>query len=394
MASKFSLKMSGTTAMGSGAAGDKVFWTSIVGGPTAAPSQIDLAASRDHVHGNKDLLDSISVITEDDSTFISINSIVLAPRDGLDGLYNEMSIRQQVDEDLKGQLSATLAQLNMLQAMYRAMTQTDVVTINTLDDAELNQADKDLVINADAVFSPENSKATINAASVTIEKMSVADATVAITATKDVAVQGFANSGTVAKSVSNAQLNIPVASFVTVQNSTFNATGYNVIEVGITSPAKSVIIDGVTFNGVASNNTISIHNTESGSVVTISNCKFGKCSNALRFSNMSGGSLRIDIINCEFTEWNEGGEYAGMIIFQDFTSKSAAAAAEANLFGKDKIVVNIQNCTYKGMPITFENEADVCPGGELAQLFYVYRDKGGLVPYGDGSAYPTFVCLQ
>ena len=150
------------------------------------------------------------------------------------------------------------------------------------------------------------------------------------------------------------------------------------------------MIDNVKFNSTLSNNAISIFATEDGSVITISNCTFTKCSNPVRLSNATGGKVTINLVNCEFTEWDDSNDWAGLLIMQDYTSKSVEAIQTNNLFGPDKVTINVINCTHAGKKITMpEDIATVCGTNDAAtQLFYVWSNEEGLVAY-DADRYPV-----
>ena len=100
----------------------------------------------------------------------------------------------------------------------------------------------------------------------------------------------------------------------------------------------------------------------------------------------------MNIVNCEFTVWGNGGNpaYNGMIVCEDYTSASAEAANENNLFAPTKVKINIINCTHNGEKIAFDDPATVCGTKDANQIVYVYYDKGGFINY-DVDRYPQLV---
>ena len=140
-----------------------------------------------------------------------------------------------------------------------------------------------------------------------------------------------------------------------------------------------------------SNNAISIFGTQDGGTITIRNCKFAKCSNPLRLSNNAGGKVTINVIDCEFGEWDTDPTWAGMIICQDYTSKQADVAQQKNLFAPDKVTINIINCTKNGKKITMKSPEDVCGTNNAdTQLLYVWNEYENSVAYSV-ERYPTLV---
>jgi hypothetical protein len=211
-----------------------------------------------------------------------------------------------------------------------------------------------------------------------------------IVAGDDVVVKHITTSGNLDKSISNAAGSINTNGYVRISDCEINQSSYNGIEIGLTATApKSVFIDNVNFAGSFANNIISVFDTADGAVINISNCNFEHCSNPLRISNRNGNKVVINIVNCSFGVWDSG-EYSGMIICQDYTSTSATAAAENNLFGPDKVTINIINCTKGGRKIVVDDVSTVCGTKDDNQLVYVYRDKGGFVSYSADS-YPTLI---
>lgn len=293
-------------------------------------------------------------------------------------------------------ISITSANLNMLmeqiaylQDQLISVKQTNVESFDSIVD--VNDSTKDAVISVPGkVVAADltNSTSSITAKSVQIKALDVDSVRLNVTAENDVVISNFKSEGALAKSISNAAASIHADGNIIVKDSVVGQSGYNGIEVGLsTGLASGMTIDNVQFEGTFANNVITIFGTADNAIVNISNCVFADCSNPIRISNRTNGKLTLNLINCEFTKW-EGDhstgsmDYNGAIICQDYTSKSVAEAVENNLFAPEKIEINIINCTHNGAKITASSMEEVCGSRNEKQLIYVYVDKGGgLVSY-------------
>lgn len=211
-------------------------------------------------------------------------------------------------------------------------------------------------------------------------------------------------------------LRISKAQYIRLTNSTINAEkGYNAFEFGIMNDngpgVKSILVDNVYFQGKLENNAISIFAVENGAEVTISNCTFEDCSNPIRFTNFLNGKVTLNIVNCVFknieghrkecAEHEEGCgscekkcemKAAGILCLQNSTTSHKTD----RIFGKDKVTVNIINCTLDGKKITAPaDQKEVCGTFDKNQLVYVYNNQGdssnlkGYVSKDFVSYYPT-----
>ena len=280
--------------------------------------------------------------------------------------------------------------LASLEAQIVSLKQTDVAAVTS--SADLAQADKDLIIT---IAEPITGTTTVEGKSIEVKQLTANNATTVFKTEGDVTMKNLTTTGDLPKTTANAQIRIVSGDYVRVTDSAINQTGYNAIEIGLgtgsgPSATKSIVIDNVKFNSTLTNNAISIFATEDGSVITISNCTFTKCSNPVRLSNATGGKVTINLVNCEFTEWDSNPDWAGILIMQDYTSGSAEAIKTNNLFGPDKVTINVINCTHAGEKIVAPaNIADVCGTKDAAtQLFYIWSNEEGFVAY-DAERYPV-----
>lgn len=277
-----------------------------------------------------------------------------------------------------------------LEAQIVSLKQTDVAAVTS--SADLAQADKDLIIT---IAEPITGTTTVEGKSIEVKQLTANNATTVFKTEGDVTMKNLTTTGDLPKTTANAQVRIVSGDYVRVTDSAINQTGYNAIEIGLgtgsgPSATKSIVIDNVKFNSTLTNNAISIFATEDGSVITISNCTFTKCSNPVRLSNATGGKVTINLVNCEFTEWDSDPNWAGILIMQDYTSGSEEAIKTNNLFGPDKVTINVINCTHAGEKIVAPaNIADVCGTKDAAtQLFYIWSNEEGFVTY-DAERYPV-----
>ena len=297
------------------------------------------------------------------------------------------------DKDLavvSGNVVSIKDRLVALEAQLVALKQTDVAAVTAA--ADLAQADKDLIIT---IAEPISGTTTVEGKSIEVKELTTSNATTIFKTEGDVTMKNLTTTGDLPKATANAQIRIVSGDYIRITDSTIDQTGYNAIEIGLGTGSgpmatKSITIDNVMFNSTLSNNAILIFATEDGSVVTISNCTFKKCSNPVRLSNAKGGKVTLNLVNCEFTEWDSNDMWAGIVIMQDYTSGSAEAVQANNLFGPDKVTINLINCTHAGEKITMpEDIASVCGTNDAdTQLFYIWSNEEGLVAY-DADRYPV-----
>lgn len=303
--------------------------------------------------------------------------------------YDDTALSTKV-ASAEGNVISISDRLAALEAQIVSLKQTDVAAVTS--SVDLAQADKDLIIT---IAEPITGTTTVEGKSIEVKQLTANNATTVFKTEGDVTMKNLTTTGDLPKTTANAQVRIVSGDYVRITDSAIDQTGYNAIEIGLgtgsgPSATKSIVIDNVKFNSTLTNNAISIFATEDGSVITISNCTFTKCSNPVRLSNATGGKVTINLVNCEFTEWDSNPDWAGIVIMQDYTSGSVEAIQTNNLFGPDKVTINVINCTHAGEKIVAPaNIADVCGTNDAAtQLFYVWSNEEGLVAY-DAERYPV-----
>lgn len=214
-------------------------------------------------------------------------------------------------------------------------------------------------------------------------------AKVVVTASEDVEVTNVTVDGSFKEN--GAVFSINNAEKVIYKDLEFNAeTAYNGIEVGLSSTnlPKEVVFENCTFKGVMRNNAISVFGMQEGGTITIKDCIFEDVSNVVRYSNKSNvKDVVMNIINCKVGKWSDTPEYAGLVICQDYTSKTDKEAVDNNLFSEDKLTINVTNTFVNNKSIS----GMVKKQGVQNTVVYVYRDKGKPASVNindDENAYP------
>ena len=287
------------------------------------------------------------------------------------------------NEQIKNDAILMQNKLKMLEQQLLNLKTKNALTITTAQN--VNEPEQDIVITNEQDIV---NKTNIVAKSIVVKKQNIQGTAISYNATDDVNISNLTTNGQLNKQISNAQVSVNNGGYVQITNCTIGQTGYNGIEIGLQKTVKSVLIDNVNFASNLTNNALSIFDTENNAIITISNCNFKKCSNPIRISNRSGNKITINIINCNFEQW-ESGKYAGCILCQDYTSTSKENALQNNLFSKDKVTFNFINCYHNGEKIQFTDAKNVCGTKNENQLVYVYTNKEGFIEYQNGDRYPT-----
>ncbi len=282
------------------------------------------------------------------------------------------------------------ARLSLLEEQLASLKKNNVVSITISEGANLNQPDADLVISSGDT--PLTGKRTIKAKSIDVKTLDAENTSIGMTATGDITLTNVSLTGDLPKSTANAQLSVNTSEYVKITKSNFNQTGYNALEIGLQTAPKSVIIDGLDFPASLNNNAILIFQHQDNAVITISNCHFSAVYNAVRISNKLNTKATINIINCTVDKWDTDPTWAGFLIMQDYSSGTLEKEEQNNLFAPDKLTINFTNVIGPdGKVIKPSKPSEIC--GTLSnktQVIYVWNSKGGSIPYGDGSRYPTF----
>ena len=187
------------------------------------------------------------------------------------------------------------------------------------------------------------------------------------------------------------------AKSVNIKDCQFNTSGiYNAIYIDNTPNLNSVLIDNVAFNTANRNNAITVGATLPNAMINIQNCTFTDVSNAVRLFNRANATgVNLNVKDCTCIKWESNPNYAGFFIFEDPQSATADAAIANNVFAPNKVTVTCDNVVGPNdKKLMFANPIDGAYQGSTPnpnQAYYVYYHKGGMIPFGDGSQYPTFI---
>ena len=252
------------------------------------------------------------------------------------------------------------------------------------------ESDKDVVINSSATVT---TPVVIKAKNVDVQGLTVESVTSKITAGGIVNLTDIKSSGTIDKQTQgNAAFSVnTTGDTVRISNCKFGQTGYNALEIGLsaeTANVKNIVIENCEFAD-ASNNSILIFRTAANAVVTIKKCTFGNVSNAIRISNANNQSVTVNVIDCTIASVDKNLDYTGIVICEDYTSKTVEEAEANNLFAPEKVKFNFVNVTVGGEKVVAGNPEEQFGSKTAEQILYVYRDADkSLVGY-DATKFPA-----
>ena len=252
------------------------------------------------------------------------------------------------------------------------------------------ESDKDVVINSStAVTTP----VVIKAKNVDVQGLTVESVTSKITAGGIVNLTDINSTGTIDRQTQGkAAFSVnTTGDTIRISNCKFGQTGYNALEIGLsaeTANVKNIVIENCEFAD-ASNNSILIFRTAANAVVTIKKCTFGNVSNAIRISNANNQSVTVNVIDCAIASVDKNLDYTGIVICEDYTSKTVEEAEANNLFAPEKVKFNFVNVTVGGEKVVAGNPEEQFGSKTAEQILYVYRDADkSLVGY-DATKFPA-----
>ena len=252
------------------------------------------------------------------------------------------------------------------------------------------ESDKDVVINSSATVT---TPVVIKAKNVDVQGLSVESVTSKITAGGIVNLTDIKSTGTINKQTQgNAAFSVnTTGDTVRISNCKFGQTGYNALEIGLsaeTANVKNIVIENCEFAD-ASNNSILVFRTAADAVITIKKCTFGNVSNAIRISNADNHSVTVNVIDCDIASVDSNLDYTGIVLCQDYTSKTVEEAEANNLFAPEKVKFNFVNVTIGGKKVVAGNPEEQFGSKTPEQILYVYRDADrSLVGY-DATKFPA-----
>lgn len=177
---------------------------------------------------------------------------------------------------------------------------------------------------------------------------------------------------------------------VVIKDCDFGLNGYNYVEIGLNStvePPRSILIENCNFSGVLSNNAILVFGTQDNATVTIRNCKFNSVSNMLRISNRTNASgVLFNIEDCTVDSYDKTPAWRAVLLFENYTDKTADAIEANNRFSPDKIMINIKNLICEGKPFapsTIKSVTNTAAEDQLIVWCNDYMQGEGYIPAPD-----------
>lgn len=237
------------------------------------------------------------------------------------------------------------------------------------------ESDKDVVINSSATVT---TPVVIKAKNVDVQGLTVESVTSKITAGGIVNLTDINSTGTIDRQTQGkAAFSVnTTGDTIRISNCKFGQTGYNALEIGLsaeTANVKNIVIENCEFAD-ASNNSILIFRTAANAVVTIKKCTFGNVSNAIRISNANNQSVTVNVIDCAIASVDKNLDYTGIVLCEDYTSKTVEEAEANNLFAPEKVKFNFVNVTVGGEKVVAGNPEEQFGSKTAEQILYVYRD--------------------
>lgn len=296
---------------------------------------------------------------------------------------------------LIGSMSGIPERLSDIEDTVRNLKKTDVMEVTTFEE-NISDLTKDVVLKSATL--PEG-KSAVTGKTVELNGVSASAAHTDLKGTNEVAIVGVTTSGNLAKSVSNSAWSVNTDGEVVVKNCNFAQTGYNCLEIGLSSTApKKVLVENCTF-GDTSNNSILVFATQENATVTVKDCTFGNVSDMIRLSNRTNvAGVIVNLVNCSIAATGSDLSWP-LILCEDYQAGTGAEIKAANRFAPEKITINIINCSIGGKKITApEDMATICGTNDANNIITVWNNYenstvankaiSGFVAYGDGSRYP------
>lgn len=281
-------------------------------------------------------------------------------------------------------------EVTVLSAVVNAKRSNILSTDISAEASTEVESDKDVIINSSATVT---TPVVIKAKNVDVQGLTVESVTSKITAGGIVNLTDIKSTGTIDKQTQgNAAFSVnTTGDTVRISNCKFGQTGYNALEIGLnaaTANVKNIVIENCEFADAA-NNSILVFRTAADAVITIKKCTFGNVSNAIRISNADNHSVTVNVIDCAIASVDKNLDYTGIVLCQDYTSKTVEEAEANNLFAPEKVKFNFVNVTIGGKKVVAGNPEEQFGSKTPEQILYVYRDADrSLVGY-DATKFPA-----
>ena len=361
----------------------------------AASAAVELA------NANKEALAANATADAETAAKVEANAAALAANSAADeevkknveSAFSSISKLSDELDALKASVTVNESLVNEVTVLSNVLNAKRSNILSTDISAEAStevDSDKDVIINSSATVT---TPVVIKAKNVDVQGLTVESVTSKITAGGIVNLTDIKSTGTINKQTQgNAAFSVnTTGDTVRISNCKFGQTGYNALEIGLsaeTANVKNIVIENCEFAD-ASNNSILIFRTAANAVVTIKKCTFGNVSNAIRISNADNHSVTVNVIDCDIASVDSNLDYTGIVLCQDYTSKTVEDAEANNLFAPEKVKFNFVNVTIGGKKVVAGNPEEQFGSKTPEQILYVYRDAGkSLVGY-DATKFPA-----
>lgn len=330
----------------------------------------------------KTLTTSVEEVTKSVGTLTAttdeLNTTVTDTNTNVADIKTSIAAIKSAINGITGSITDIPSRLADLEDTVRTLQKTNIVEV-TDPTAQFSNASADVVIGDETITAGK--AAGITAKTIALKGTLAESASISLKAVGSVTMNDVITTGDLAKSISNAAWSVNTDDEVVIRDCTFDQSGYNSIEIGLSSTApKSVLIENCQF-GDLNNNAITIFATKANATITIRDCEFGNISQMLRLSNRTNVSgVKVNIVNCTVAKCDEANK-GRFLLGQDYTATTADAAASDNRFGKDKLTITLNNVTVDGKLVTSSEG-----------IFEVYRDATNAdVAETETNAFPTFI---
>lgn len=254
---------------------------------------------------------------------------------------------------------------------YSGTIETMVSGVNQLNELIENAStnslkDKDLTVdlNGETLTNTDAAAKNINkldVSSISLSNGKIEASGLHISAAQKISLKNINVTGEFPKANSNARISLNASSEIVIDGVDFsNATNYyNAIEINLRANpiSKNVTVKNCKFAGL-SNNAISVFGMPEGGVLNVENCDFdlNKNNEAIRISNkLNTKNFTVNVKNCnyKYDTTFTGNKWAGFFLFEDYTTKDAAAVYANKPFAG--LTVNCENVKYNGTKVSSLN---------------------------------------
>ena len=107
------------------------------------------------------------------------------------------------------------------------------------------------------------------------------------------------------------------------------------------------------------------------------------------FSSLNGLIVTVNVIDCDIASVDSNLDYTGIVLCQDYTSKTVEDAEANNLFAPEKVKFNFVNVTVGGKKVVAGNPEEQFGSKTAEQILYVYRNADASLVGYDATKFPA-----